>query len=302
MSSYDSLQVAVVGAGSASLEAARVLRDLGAAVTVVGVSPENRERAAEQGFCAATGLPSEVGLVVTVQETSRAHPLLAEAAARGVEVIGEAELAWRLRPDDAPPWLLVTGTEGTATASAMLTAILTAAGCTTGTGTLLEQVLSRTVLDALVVPVTSRELHWSSTIRPRIGCLLNVSDSGGAWHGSFQEYALAKARVFDADTSIGFADDEVVRTLQNRARGRRVSFTLRSPRPGELGVVEDLLVDRAYPDVAGEATELGTLADVLLPGDHQVGYALAAAAAARSFGVPASAVGQGLRTVVSDPS
>jgi UDP-N-acetylmuramoylalanine--D-glutamate ligase len=300
MSSYDGLPVAVSGAGS--LEVAQVLRDLGAAVTLVDDSSQARETAAEQGFRTATGPPIELGLVVVTDQVGPASPLLSEAAARGVEIIGDLELAWRLRPADAAPWLLVTGTTGTATAAAMLTAILTAAGRTTGTGTLLEQVLACETPDALVVPVTSRQLHWSTTIRPRIGCLLNLSEQGGSWHGSFQDYALAKARVFDADTSIGFADDEVVRTLQNRARGRRVSFTLRSPRPGELGVIEDLLVDRAYPDVAGEATELGTLQDVLLPGDHQVGYALAAAAAARSFGVPATAVGQGLRTVVSDPA
>lgn len=302
MTAYDGLPVAVAGAGARGLEVAGVLRDLGARVTVVDASTEDRETAAQQGFSAGTALPDELGLLVTASESRPSSPLLVEAASRAVEVIGDAELAWRLRAADAPPWLLLTGTQGTATAAAMLTAILEAAGCATGSGTLLERVLSSRPLGALVVPVTSLQLHWSTTIRPHTGCLLNLSDGRSEWHGSFQAYALAKGKAFDADTSIGFADDEVVRTLQNRARGRRVSFTLRSPRPGELGVVEDLLVDRAYPDVPGEATELATLADVLLPGDHQVGYALAAAAVARSFGVPATAVSKGLRTVLVDPT
>jgi UDP-N-acetylmuramoylalanine--D-glutamate ligase len=294
----DGLPVAVVGAAPGGLELARVLADLGAVVTVLG-GDEERETAAQQGFRTEAVLPQALGLVVVPDEAAAALPFLDEAAARGVDVVGHVELAWRLRRDEAPPWFVLSGTRGTATTAAMLTAVLAAAGRTTGTGTLLEQVLSGQPLDALVVPVSSRQLHWSSTIRPSIGVLLNLGDEGSAWHGSFQDYALAKGRVLDADTSIGFADDEVVRTLHNRARGRRVSFTLRSPRPGELGVVEDLLVDRAYPDVVGEATELGTLQDVRLPGDRHVAYALAAAAAARSFGVPASAVSEGLRTVVA---
>jgi UDP-N-acetylmuramoylalanine--D-glutamate ligase len=301
MTSFDGLLVAVAGSGSSSLEVARVLSDLGARVTLVEEASEDRETGAQQAFPALAALPPDTGLVVVPEELPALLPLLQDAAARGVEVISQTELAWRLRPDDPAPWLVISGTSGTATAAVMLTSILTAAGRTTGTGSLLEQVLSGQQPDALVVPVTSRQLHWSSTIRASVGCLLNLSDAGSAWHGSFQAYALAEGRVLDSDTSIGFADDEAVQTLHSRAHGRRVSFTLQAPRPGEVGIVEDLLVDRAFPDVVGEATELGTLDDVLLTGDHHVAYALAAAAVARSFGVPASAVGQGLRSVVTDP-
>jgi UDP-N-acetylmuramoylalanine--D-glutamate ligase len=80
-----------------------------------------------------------------------------------------------------------------------------------------------------------------------------------------------------------------------------VSFTLQTPRAGEVGVVEHLLVDRAFPDVPGEGTELATLDDVQVPGDHNVANALAAAAMARSFGVPASSVREGLRAFRPEP-
>jgi len=165
----------------------------------------------------------------------------------------------------------------------------------------LEAVLAPEPYDVLAVELSSFQLHWAPGLRPRAGALLNLADDHTDWHGSFQEYALAKARVLSAGVSIGNADDEVVRTLLNRAPGRRVTFTLQSPRAGELGVVEDLLVDRAFPDVPGEATELATFDDLTVPGAHNVANALAAAALARAFGVPALAVRDGLRSFAPEP-
>ena len=77
-------------------------------------------------------------------------------------------------------------------------------------------------------------------------------------------------------------------------------FTLRVPRAGELGVVEDLLVDRAFPDVEGQATELASLADLAVTGAHNVSNALAAAGLARAGGAPAAAVRAGLQAFRAD--
>jgi UDP-N-acetylmuramoylalanine--D-glutamate ligase len=221
-------------------------------------------------------------------------------------VIGEVELAWRLRPAHAAPWLALTGTNGKTTTVHMLSSVLRAAGHrTVAAGNvglpLLDAVLAPEPYDVLAVELSSFQLHWAPGVRPHTGAILNLADDHTDWHGSFQDYVLAKARVFDADVSVGNADDEVVRTLLNRARGRRVSFTLNVPRPGEVGVVEDLLVDRAFPDVEGEATELAALRDLATPGLHNVANALAAATMARSFGVPASAVRAGLRAFEPQP-
>jgi UDP-N-acetylmuramoylalanine--D-glutamate ligase len=303
---YAGLPVVVAGAGVSGTAAARVLRDLGAHVTVVDSSAEALESSAAQGFAVGSALPGELGLVVTSPGFRPTVPMLVEAASRGVEVIGEVELAWRLRGPAAPPWLAVTGTNGKTTTVRMLEAILTAAGLSTvAAGNIglpvLDAVLAAAPYDVLAVELSSFQLHWSSTVRPHTGAILNLADDHTDWHGSFQEYVQAKARIFDADTSVGNADDEVVRTLLNLARGRRAAFTLRTPRAGELGVVEHLLVDRAFPDVPGEATELATLDDIAVTGDHNVANALAAAAVARSFGVPAQAVGEGLRAFAPEP-
>jgi UDP-N-acetylmuramoylalanine--D-glutamate ligase len=303
---YDGRPVAVTGAGVSGAAAARVLRDLGATVTVVDADAATLEALAAQGFAVSADLPEQLDLVVTSPGWRPSAPLLVEAAARAVEVIGEVELAWRLRAPGAAPWLALTGTNGKTTTVKMLEAVLRAAGhravAAGNVGLpLLDAVLAAEPYDVLAVELSSFQLHWSTGVRPLAGALLNVADDHTDWHGSFQEYVLAKARVFDADVSIGNADDEVVRTLLNRARGRRVSFTLQSPRAGELGVVEDLLVDRAFPDVPGEATELATLGDLTVPGDHNVANALAAAALARAYGVPAEAVRAGLRAFAPEP-
>jgi UDP-N-acetylmuramoylalanine--D-glutamate ligase len=300
-SGWQGLPVTVAGAGISGTAAARVLRDLGARVTVVD------DRVTEiEGFPVQRTLPEELGLVVTSPGFRPTVPVLVEAASRGVEVIGEVELAWRVaheRSARPAPWLALTGTNGKTTTVKMLEAVLAAAGHrTVAAGNvglpLLEAVLDD--YDVLAVELSSFQLHWSNTLRPHAGALLNLADDHTDWHGSFQEYALAKSRVLDAGVSIGNADDEVVRTLLSRAPGQRVTFTLQTPRPGEIGVVEDLLVDRAFPDVPGEATELAAVGDITVPGAHNVANALAAAALARSFGAPAAAVRDGLRAFVPE--
>lgn len=303
---YAGRPVAVTGAGVSGAAAARVLRDLGARVTVVDDREAAREALAAERFAVSAVLPDELDQVVTSPGWRPSSPLLLEAAARGVEVIGEVELAWRLRPAGSAPWLALTGTNGKTTTVKMLESVLRAAGhravAAGNVGLpLLDAVLAPEPYDVLAVELSSFQLHWTSTVRPRAGAILNLADDHTDWHGSFQAYAEAKARVFAAEVAVGNADDEVVRTLLRRATGQRVTFTLQVPRPGEIGVVEDLLVDRAFADVPGEATELAALDDVTVPGLHNVANALAAAALARAHGVPAEAVRQGLRSFAPEP-
>jgi UDP-N-acetylmuramoylalanine--D-glutamate ligase len=82
---------------------------------------------------------------------------------------------------------------------------------------------------------------------------------------------------------------------------RAIGFTLGTPDISMLGLVDELLVDRAFvPQRASSALELATLADITPAAPHNVANALAAAALARAFGVPATAVRDGLRTFRPD--
>ncbi len=283
-------------------------------MTVVDDSAERSEPLRATGVRVVDGSAPEVldgaGLVVTSPGWRPDAPLLVAAAAAGIEVVGEVELAWRIVHADRPapaPWLVVTGTNGKTTTVRMLAAILSAAGrSTVATGNvglpLLDAVL--TGHDVLAVELSSFQLHWSSSLRPHTAVVLNVAPDHVDWHGTFDAYAHAKARVYAAGTHAVHNVDDAWSSRLAAACPQRTGFTLGSPREGELGVVEDLLVDRAFTgagDVAGEATLLGTLADVTVPGAHNVANALAAASLARSYGVPAEAVATGLRSFAPDP-
>jgi UDP-N-acetylmuramoylalanine--D-glutamate ligase len=297
MEGYDGRQVVVAGAGISGAAAARVLRERGAQVTVV-------DAAGGEGVLVTDTVPEGTELVVTSPGWRPTSPLLVDAAAKGIEVYGEVELAWRLRGPDAAPWLAVTGTNGKTTTVKMLESVLRAAGHRTiAAGNvglpLLEAVLGE--YDVLAVELSSFQLHWSSTVQPVAGAVLNVAPDHLDWHGSMTAYAEAKARIWAGGTSIGNADDEVTRTLLARAPGRRVTFTLRTPRAGELGLVEDLLVDRAFVEHPGEAAVLASVADLTVTGGHNVANALAAAGLARAYGVAPEAVRAGLRSFTADP-
>ena len=298
MESYGGRQVVVAGAGISGAAAARVLRERGAEVTVV-------DAAGGDGVLVTDTVPDGTQLVVTSPGWRPTSPLLVDAASKGIEVYGEVELAWRLREPDAPPWLAVTGTNGKTTTVKMLESVLRAAGHRTvaagNVGLPLLDAVTDPSYDVLAVELSSFQLHWSSTLQPLAGAVLNVAPDHLDWHGSMGAYAADKARIWAGTTSIANADDEVARTLLGRAPGRRVTFTLRTPRPGELGLVEDLLVDRAFVDHPGEAAELATLSDLTVTGGHNVANALAAAALARAYGVPAEAVRSGLQSFTADP-
>jgi len=257
---------------------------------------------------ATDDLPLGTALVVTSPGWRPDAPLLAAAQAAGVEVIGEVELAWRLQAQlgrPAPAWLAVTGTNGKTTTVRMLEAVLSAAGRrTVATGNvglpLLDAVLSAEPYDVLAVELSSFQLHWSSTVRPHTAVVLNVAPDHLDWHGSADAYAAAKGRVHAPGTVAVYNREDPESVRLAAGSGTQVGFILGVPAQGELGVVEDLLVDRAFPDVPGEATELAQLADLGVPGAHNVSNALAASALARSYGVPAEAVRSGLRSFVPD--
>ncbi|WP_237108199.1 UDP-N-acetylmuramoyl-L-alanine--D-glutamate ligase [Nonomuraea sp. MG754425] len=302
----------VAGLGVSGTAVARVLAGRGERVVVVEAAEGERQLAAaaelagigvETRFGAMT-LPEGVTRVVTTGWAPH-HPLIAAALEAGVEVVGEVELAWRLRPEQAAPWLALTGTNGKTTAVRMLTSMLNASGrralAVGNVGVPVVRAVGEPY-DALAVELSSFQLHWSGTLAPHAAAILNVAPDHLDWHGSMEAYAAAKGRVYErAGTVIFNADDPEATRLAAPYPGA-VGFTLRVPKRGELGVVEDLLVDRAFvADPVEAAEELATLEDVRPFAPHNVANALAAAALARSLGVPSEAVRQGLRDFVPDP-
>ncbi|MFF0767718.1 UDP-N-acetylmuramoyl-L-alanine--D-glutamate ligase [Nonomuraea wenchangensis] len=302
----------VAGLGVSGTAVARSLAERGERVVVVEAVEGERQLAAAAEL-AGVGVETRFGEMVLPEGATRLvttgwaphHPLVAAALEAGVEVVGEVELAWRLRPAHAAPWLALTGTNGKTTAVRMLTSILLAAGhkalAVGNVGLPVVRAVAEPY-DVLAVELSSFQLHWSATLAPHAAAVLNVAPDHLDWHGSMEAYAAAKGRVFErAGTVIYNADDPEATRLAAPYPGA-VGFTLRAPRRGQLGVVEDLLVDRAFvADPVEAAEELATLGDIRPLAPHNVANALAAAALARAFGVPGEAVARGLRDFVPDP-
>ncbi len=309
MGAYAGRRVVVAGAGVTGASAARALRVRGARVTVVAPPDDRRTALYDDGFVVGEDLPGDTELVVTSPGFRPTDPLLVQAMSDGLEVYGDVELAWRLAHDPEAahppaPWLAVTGTNGKTTTVKMLERMLAAGGHRTVAAGNVGLPLVDAVLasyDVIAVELSSFQLHWTSTIRPAAGALLNLAPDHLDWHGSMAAYETAKAKVWAGGTAIGNADDARVAALLDDAIGIKVGVTLATPRVGQVGLVEDLLVDRAFPDVVGEATELASLSDVTVAGGHNVANALAAAALARSFGTSAEAVRSGLQGFTADP-
>ena len=316
--SWKDRPVCVAGLGISGRAAARALAARGARVTVVDARDDAaaRRQAGELRECGVQvrlgdgdALPEGTDLVVVSPGWRPDAPLPAAAAAAGVEIYGEVELAWRLSREDggrAAPWLALTGTNGKTTTVRMLACILRAAGhrapAVGNVGTPIVEAALDPSCDVLAVELSSYQLHWSSSLAPEAGAVLNVAPDHLDWHGSLEAYAADKGKIYAPGTVAVFnADDEISTRLAAGAE-RAVGFTLGIPAPGQLGVVEDLLVDRAFTgDPRREAAELAQLSDVRPFAPHNVANALAAAALARAHGVPPQAVAEGLRAFVPDP-
>ncbi|MEU6522244.1 UDP-N-acetylmuramoyl-L-alanine--D-glutamate ligase [Streptomyces sp. NPDC046924] len=316
--------VTVAGLGVSGVPAAKVLHGLGARVTVVndGDDAGAREQAAgleALGITVRLGdgatLPDGTELIVTAPGWKPDKPLFAAAEKAGVPVWGDVELAWRLRKPDAAPWLAVTGTNGKTTTVQMLASILRAAGLRTAAVgnigvSLLDVVTGEEQYDVLAVELSSYQLHWAPSLRAHSAAVLNLAPDHLDWHGSMEAYAADKGRVYEgnrvacvynADATDKPSTEDLVRAADVEEGCRAVGFTLGAPGPSQLGVVEGILVDRAFvEDRYRSAQELAEVADVDPPAPHNVANALAAAALARAFGVPAAAVRDGLRAFTPD--
>jgi UDP-N-acetylmuramoylalanine--D-glutamate ligase len=319
------LQVLVVGLGVSGFAAADALAERGAHVTIV--SRDATDSIVERGrVLEILGVDVRLGpehlhtpppgteLVVTSPGVPPHDPLLLACAAAGVPVWGEVELAWRMRSRaGAAPWLTVTGTNGKTTTVRMLVEILAAAGLrATSAGNvgtpILEAVLHPEPYDVIAVELSSFQLHWQRSVSAVASAVLNVAPDHLDWHGSYAEYLRDKGRIYDNTHVACIYNVEDTQTEQlvmdaDVVEGcRAVGFTLGVPAVSMVGLVGDVLADRAFVERRQEAAaQLGTLADLGGEGaaqvaPHQVANALAAAALERAYGVGPLSVRDGLRS------
>jgi len=221
------------------------------------------------------------------------HPLVKKVLSSNLQILNEIDLAWQIRKELSPgqKWLALTGTNGKTTTVEMAAKILQTAGlkavaCGNVGDTVIEAVDRKDPYDYLVLELSSFQLHWAKQAQFVSAAILNIADDHLDWHGTFDAYADAKFSILDrAEIAVLNADDQEVVTRANRFTGRKVFFSLDTPAPGEIGVVEELLVDRAFVTDPMEATMICELKDITPTVPHNVSNALAAAALARTVGV-----------------
>ena len=319
------LRILVTGFGVSGYAIADQTMQRGAHVLVVDAaeSPEKREQAqilevlgvrVRFGLAHTMALPEgeEIDLVVTSPGWRPDQPLLAAARAAGIPVWSEVELARRMQRADGPAWIGVTGTNGKTTTVTMLESILRAAGlravaCGNVGLPVIEAALDPEGFDVLAIELSSFQLHWTDHLDCESAAVLNVSDDHLDWHGGAAEYAAAKGKIFEGveRACVYAVADETTRRLVERADvregARAIGVTLGAPGLSEVGIVDDMLVDRAFlAERRTHAAQLATLADLSHLGPHGAPPhvlldALFAAALARAHGVEPVAVQAGLR-------
>ncbi|HET6686626.1 MAG TPA: UDP-N-acetylmuramoyl-L-alanine--D-glutamate ligase, partial [Jiangellaceae bacterium] len=324
-SEWSALSVVVAGIGVSGFAAADALLGLGATVTIVdereGEAENDRARVLEilgakvrLGPGSAARLPNNAQLVVTSPGWRPTAPLLVAAGRADVPIWGEVELAWRLRDLDRPaPWLAVTGTNGKTTTVRMLAEMLRASGLrATAAGNVgdpvVETVLHPQPYDVIALELSSYQLHWVTSMTARSAAVLNVAPDHLDWHGSLAAYTADKGRIYrgvQAACVYNVEDpetEELVRAADVTEGARAIGVTSGIPRVGMLGIVDGVLADRAFvAERQTAAAELGSVADLVSSAPHNVTNALAAAALARSIGVPPVAVRDGIRAFRPDP-
>lgn len=228
------MKTAILGLGRSGLAAALGVRSLGGEPVVFDRSPresvakpEIAERAEAEGIEVVYGfdatLPEGFATLLVNPAVDRRHPLLADALARGIEILGEVEFAYRIAK---APIVAITGTNGKSTTTAMAYRCLEAVGerpilCGNifGSGlpetTLTEAALEATEDRTLVAEISSFQLEWVREFRPAVAAITNITPDHLDRYDSFEEYAAAKMNLFRAQTAEDYAvvraNDPVVR-------------------------------------------------------------------------------------------
>ena len=290
-------KILVLGAGVTGTSIARFLQASGAKVTLTDDNSENAVKPDQVDI-------SSFDAVVISPGWRQDHPLVSQILNSPLELLNEIDIAWNLRSARAPhqKWIALTGTNGKTTTVEMTAAILQAAGinavaCGNVGDTVIDAVDRDNPYDVLVLELSSFQLHWAQKASFTAAAILNIADDHLDWHGSFEAYAQAKFSILDrCKTAILNADDGPVVLGANRFAGHKIFFSLDTPAPGEIGVVEELLIDRAFVADPQEASMICELIDIVPTVPHNVSNALAAAGLALALDVPHAAIQKALQS------
>ena len=299
-------RVTVVGLARSGFAACKLLADRGARVVATDREPAEKlrvdlEALRRMGIRLETGGHTEASfleadLIVLSPGVDAKVPLVAQAAARGIPVWSEVELAYRVT---AARFLAVTGTNGKSTTTSLLGAMVEAAGfpgvVAGNIGTALcEVVPALSAAHWVTAELSSFQLETIVTFRPHVALLLNLAPDHLDRYPGVESYYAAKARIFmnqaAEDVAVINADDPPIRDYARAIRARVHRFSRREP----VRVGAYLDGDRLVLARDGRPEPICAVSAVRIQGVHNIENALAAAAGAAAIGVPAAAMAEAL--------
>lgn len=259
---------------------------------------------------ALRSLPERCALAIISPGWRPDHPVIEEIRARGIPHLSEIDFAWEMKRQIAPEqrWIGLSGTNGKTTTIQMVENIMRSAGvagvaCGNVGRTVIESITPE--IDILAIELSSFQIDWSELPRFEAIALLNISPDHIDWHGSFDRYRDAKLKLISLSkrSFINISDATLSRSwpeLITASNSDLIPFHLGSPASGEIGLVEDLIVDRALVDDPMHAQVLVEVAVLPSSASHNVSNAMAAAALSKAIGIGADAITRGLATFVLD--
>ncbi len=297
-------KVLVVGLGKSGLAAALFLRHQGAQVTVSDVRSADA-LAKDIPALLEEGIMVEAGghglltfrrqdLIVVSPGVPLDTPELVQARNFGRPVIGELELAARFLKGKT---LAITGSNGKTTTTSLVGDILEEAGFNTlvggNIGVPVVALINESTDDTWsVLEVSSFQLESTEQFHPQIAVILNITPDHLDRHGTFENYARAKERIFAAQTADDFvvlnADNTRAAAAASRAHAPVYWFSLDRSVPQGAWVEAGQVVFRANKDAHPEP--ILPLHSIPLKGEHNVENVLAAVCATRLAGAPPAAI------------
>ena len=236
------------------------------------------------------------------------NPLVVALQSVGCELLSEIDFAWKVKEEIAPDqkWIALTGTNGKTTTIQMVQSIfdyssLSGIACGNVGEPVISVLNSGDSYDYLALELSSFQLEWSQYAKYEAVALLNIAPDHIDWHGSFDQYAAAKLRLLDASEIAVINGEDSESVLRASAwSGRKIFYFLDTPQPGELGLVENLLIDRAFGGDPSVAHDFAQLSDIRPTVPHNVSNAMAAAGLALAIGITHDEIREGLQNFTLD--
>jgi len=236
-------KVLVVGLGITGVSTARFLKKMGAVVTVTDMAKED-ELGTSVAIIRELGINMELGshenstfenvdLIILSPGVPHAIPQIQRAINKGIEVLGEIELASRFIDQ---PVIAITGTNGKTTTATLLGEMLKSSGFHVFVGgnigsPLIGYVDRGEKAEIIVVEVSSFQLDTIESFKPKISVLLNITEDHLDRYPDFNAYVKSKCRIFEnqnsGDTIVLNGFDPLIRKCTKNIDCRKLFFTAR---------------------------------------------------------------------------